>query len=95
MAAATCTRTDDPTCGHVGGPFASIEIKLVDIPEMKYTSTDVDENMLPAPRGEICFRGNSVFPGYYKLPEITAEAIDEEGWLHSGDVGVIRPNGSL
>lgn len=61
---------------------------------MNYTSEDM-ENGLPAPRGEICIRGSSVFLGYYKDMEKTKETIDEEGWLHTGDVGIILPNGSL
>lgn len=62
---------------------------------MSYMSTDVDEKGNAAPRGEICIRGHSIFKGYYKNPEKTAEAIDKDGWLHTGDVGLILPNGAL
>ncbi len=48
-----------------------------------------------APDGEICMRGRHVFAGYLKNPEATAETIDSEGWLHSGDIGVIDPDGFL
>jgi len=62
---------------------------------MNYTSNDKTEEGQSAPRGEICLRGASLFKGYYKNPEKTAEAIDNEGWLHTGDIGVINPNGSV
>jgi long-subunit acyl-CoA synthetase (AMP-forming) len=45
--------------------------------------------------GEICMRGRHVFKGYFKDPAATSETIDNEGWLHSGDVGVLDADGYL
>lgn len=62
---------------------------------MNYTSFDRDEHGVYMPRGEICYRGYNCFKGYFCNPEATSETIDAEGWVHTGDVGVIRPNGSI
>lgn len=51
---------------------------------------------LPAGRlGEICVRGYLAMQGYYRQPELTAEVIDQEGWLHTGDLGVMDKNGYI
>ncbi|ETV94996.1 hypothetical protein H310_11323 [Aphanomyces invadans] len=86
--------------GNVGPPTASTEIKLVAVPDMGYEPTDTVHGEGPAQfavrgRGEVCFRGPTVFSGYFKAPDKTAEAIDADGWLHSGDIGVWLVDGRL
>ncbi|MCC3772881.1 AMP-binding protein, partial [Streptomyces sp. UNOC14_S4] len=49
----------------------------------------------PGEPGEILVRGYQVMPGYFEDPEATAAAVDDEGWLHSGDVGVLDEQGNL
>jgi long-chain acyl-CoA synthetase len=94
--AASClTRINDPASGHVGGPIKCVEVKLEDIPDMNYTHDKRDESGELKPTGEICFSGASIIPGYFSMPEKTAETIDADGWLHTGDVGQLMPNGSI
>ena len=97
---AACATISDPedmmTAGHVGAPSPSTEIVLVDVPEMGYLHTDTDHKGQPCRgRGEIWVRGPTVFKGYYKSEEKTRETIDEEGWLHSGDIGLWTTQGQL
>ena len=71
----------------VGKAMPGIEVKIVD-PESHVE--------LPAGTiGEVCCRGYSVMKGYYNMPEATAQAIDHDGWLHSGDLGVLDADGYL
>jgi len=87
---ATVTMALDPNAGKVGGPVGAVKIRLRDVPEMGYTSRDI-----PNPRGEVQFFGPSNFKGYFRNPEKTAEAFDEDGWVCSGDVGEILEDGSI
>ncbi|KAM9622301.1 long-chain-fatty-acid--CoA ligase 1 isoform 2-T10 [Trichechus inunguis] len=77
----------DWTAGHVGAPMPCNLIKLVDVEEMNY--------MAAKGEGEVCVKGPNVFKGYLKDPAKTAEALDKDGWLHTGDVGKWLPNGTL
>ena len=86
---ATMTLSWDPTSGHVGSIFPSMKIRLKNVEEMGYLSTD------NPPRGEIQFYGSNMFSGYFKNPEKTKEVFDADGWISSGDVGIIFPNGSI
>ena len=65
---------------HVQRPPV-LDYKLVDVPELGYFRTDS-----PHPRGELLLKTESIIPGYYKRPEVTAEVFDEDGYYHTGDV---------
>ena len=80
----------DRVCQHLGGPGFNSEIKLVDIVDLDYRSTDVDPNTgISHPRGELCVRGPLLFKGYLDDQENTDKAIDKDGWLHTGDVAMV------
>nr|AND95617.1 Long-chain acyl-CoA synthetase [Chromera velia] len=89
------TYARDPKVGTVGGPVPSVEAKILGIPEMNYSPSDLDHEGNPTPRGELLLRGPSVFKGYFQAPDKTAEALDEAGWYHTGDVVKIHPNGAF
>jgi fatty-acyl-CoA synthase len=85
----THTRIDDPfevRCQTVGSPYEFTEVAVID-PKTKEICKDNEQ-------GEICCRGYLVMMGYYKNPEATAEAIDENGFLHSGDLGYRDSDGN-
>jgi acyl-CoA synthetase (AMP-forming)/AMP-acid ligase II len=82
-------RYDDPpevvahTCGR---PLPGLELRLVD---------DDGVDARPGQPGEILVRGYTVMQGYLDEPEQTAATIDGDGWLHTGDVGIVREDGNL
>ncbi|MDL2321287.1 AMP-binding protein [Desulfosarcina sp. OttesenSCG-928-B08] len=63
--------------------------------EIKIVHPETGEKLPPGIQGEICCRGYSVMKGYYKMPEATEKAIDADGWLHTGDLGVMDEDGYL
>ena len=71
----------------VGRAMPCIEVKVAD-PKTGLA-------LPPGVQGEVCCRGYNVMKGYYRMPEATAKAIDDEGWLHSGDLGVLDADGYL
>ena len=86
----TMSKTTDPLdirVNTVGGAMFGVECKIVD-PE---TGEELPDNE----DGEFCARGYNIMKGYYKMPQATAAAIDEEGWLHSGDLARRDENGNF
>ncbi|RXM97514.1 Long-chain-fatty-acid--CoA ligase 5 [Acipenser ruthenus] len=82
-AGCTFSMPGDWTSGHVGPPVTCNIVKLADVEEMNYFASNGE--------GEVCIKGKNVFMGYLKDPEKTAEALDETGWLHTGDIGKWLP----
>uniref|UniRef100_A0A8C5FTN7 Arachidonate--CoA ligase n=1 Tax=Gadus morhua TaxID=8049 RepID=A0A8C5FTN7_GADMO len=86
-AGCTLSMPGDFSAGHVGAPLPCNAIKLVDVADMNYLASNGE--------GEVCVKGPNVFIGYLKDPEKTEEALDADGWLHTGDIGKWLPNGTL
>jgi len=84
----TATRTYDSPhirCTTVGKAYPAVEVKVA--------NPETGEELKPGEQGELCCRGYNVMKGYYKNPEATAKAINSDGWLHSGDLGVMDTEG--
>ncbi len=85
----TMSSTDDPIevrVGTVGRALPEIECKIIN-PE---TGEDCPDNVT----GEFVARGYNIMKGYYKMPMATAQAIDADGWLHTGDLACRTPEGN-
>jgi fatty-acyl-CoA synthase len=87
-ATGSCLDSDDEVRTTMSGwPLTGYEIKVIDPLN--------GQSVAPGEIGEICVRGYQVMQGYYKKPEETAQAIDADGWLHTGDTGLIREDGCM
>ena len=85
----TATRIDDSfevRCNTVGRDFEHTEVRVID--------PETGEECPVGVQGEMCNRGYNTMKGYYKNPEATAEVIDKNGFLHSGDLGVKDEDGN-
>jgi fatty-acyl-CoA synthase len=88
--AITATRPGDPfdrKVATVGVPLPHTEVKIIDPATGEVVSV--------GERGELCYRGFLVMSGYYRMPEKTAETIDADGWVHSGDLATMNAQGYL
>ena len=86
--ATTMTTTDDSLelrVSTVGRAMPHVETKIVD--------PETGETLGPGQVGEFCSRGYNTMKGYYKMEEATRQVIDEDGWLHSGDLATVDENG--
>ncbi len=72
-------------CTSIGQALPGVEVAIV--------NPDTGEICALGEPGEICCRGFSIMAGYYKMPEQTAQCIDANGWLHSGDIGRMDAEG--
>ncbi|MCL1835588.1 MAG: AMP-binding protein [Oscillospiraceae bacterium] len=86
----TMSSIEDPVeirVGTVGRPLPGVECRIV--------SPDTNEEQPDEVTGEFVVRGYNLMKGYYKMPEATAAAIDEDGWLHTGDLACRTPEGNF
>lgn len=83
---ATITAPSNIKLGFVGAPIDGCRLRIVD---------DEEKELPRGQEGEICVSGDNVMKGYWKLPEATAAAFTKDGWLKTGDVGLIDEDGSL
>ena len=86
----TMSKADDPLevrVNTVGSPLPGVECKIVD--------PETGEELPDGENGEFVARGYNIMKGYYKMPQATAQAIDKDGWLHTGDLACRTPEGNF
>lgn len=86
--AVLCTNINDFDTGYVGGPLGTAKIRLEDCDELNYTWKS-RKNDKSTPSGEICVKGPVCFSGYFRDKENTEKMFDKEGWIHTGDIGML------
>ncbi|MBI3327305.1 MAG: AMP-binding protein [Nitrospinae bacterium] len=79
--------SEDDRCLGSGWPLPGYACKIIDPAS--------GQSLPPGVMGELCTRGYAVMQGYYKKPEETAKAIDTQGWLHTGDMAIMREDGMI
>jgi fatty-acyl-CoA synthase/long-chain acyl-CoA synthetase len=79
--------TEEIRITRLGRPLPGLEVKVID-PATGHTVT-------AGARGEVLVRGYSLFEGYYRDREKTAQALDGEGWFHTGDIGSVDADGAI
>ena len=88
------TETSPVVCANPHGEHSRLGTVGLPVPGTTLKVIDDEGNALPlGERGEVCVKGPQVMKGYWQRPEATAEVLDEEGWLRTGDIAVIDQDG--
>jgi len=72
---------------RLGRPLPGLEVRVID--------PNTGHDMPTGERGEVLVRGYSLFEGYYRDPVKSAEALDKDGWFHTGDIGSVDAQGTI
>lgn len=76
----------ETTVRSIGKPIGDFQVKVIDSHE---------DRLPPDEIGEVCFKGDAVCSGYFRMPEATLESFDKDGWLHTGDMGYLDKDGYI
>src|SRR3989441_10362232 len=79
--------TEEQACEASGAPCEGFEVRVID--------PDTGRDQPRGTPGEVVVRTRYLMQGYYRDPESTARAVDADGWFHTGDAGILRPDGHL
>jgi fatty-acyl-CoA synthase len=79
--------TDEQACETSGHPCEGFELRVID--------PETGRDQPPGVPGELIARTRYLMQGYYRKPEETAKAVDADGWFHTGDMAILRPDGYM